>query len=514
MSDHNNNDHDDHGHRGHHNHHEHHGRRHHHDDDNLPLTFLNATVDPTATDGNGHILNGAGNSASGWEIQTQGAFQLATDVHYRQGDIVQPFAVDHDGTLIYHMPAGQQVADPAHNVPADTGTHAATSFDYSFDTGVGPGPHQTIQQFLASGGQFLFNIDLDPGTGNDPLQLHAVYDPVHNLNGSHVVWEDSHNHIVIADDAGTDFVTQNSQNLGFYRSLIDVDPHHHGVQTGPIGPDGQFEIQEQIVAPHHNVIADVHSELIIGTGAPDADDNSFCGNKHDDDNLPATLLNATLDVTATDGHGHILNGGGNPAAGWEIQNNGSFQLASDVHYRQGDTVQPAAVDQDGTLYYNMRAGTQVADSLHHVPGADATHAATNFDFSFDTGVGPGTHQTIQQFLASGGQFLFNIDLDPGAGNDPLQLHAVYDPVNNAGGSHVVWQDDHHNIVIADDAGNQFVTQNSQNLGFYRSLIDVDPHHHGVQTGAISPTGTYDIEEQIVAPHHDVLADIHSVLLLA
>jgi hypothetical protein len=21
------------------------------------------------------------------------------------------------------------------------------------------------------------------------LQLHAVYDPVHNLNGSHVVWE-------------------------------------------------------------------------------------------------------------------------------------------------------------------------------------------------------------------------------------------------------------------------------------------------------------------------------------
>jgi len=34
------------------------------DDDNLPLTFLNATVDPTATDGNGHILNGAGNSAS------------------------------------------------------------------------------------------------------------------------------------------------------------------------------------------------------------------------------------------------------------------------------------------------------------------------------------------------------------------------------------------------------------------------------------------------------------------
>jgi hypothetical protein len=57
-------------------------------------------------------------------------------------------------------------------------------------------------------------------------------------------------------------------------------------------------------------------------------------------------------------------------------------------------------------------------------------------------------------------------------------------------------------------------QNSQNLAFYQSLIDVDPHHHGVQTGPISPVGTYDIQEQIVAPHHDVLADIHSVLLLA
>ena len=51
-----------------------------------------------------------------------------------------------------------------------------------------PRPHQTIQQFLASGGQFLFNIDLNPGVGNDPLQLHAVYDPVHNAGGSHVVW--------------------------------------------------------------------------------------------------------------------------------------------------------------------------------------------------------------------------------------------------------------------------------------------------------------------------------------
>ena len=43
-------------------------------------------------------------------------------------------------------------------------------------------------------------------------------------------------------------------------------------------------------------------------------------------NLPDVLLNATLDANATDGNGHTLNGSGNPASGWEIQNNGPFQI--------------------------------------------------------------------------------------------------------------------------------------------------------------------------------------------
>ena len=312
--------------------------------------------------------------------------------------------------------------------------------------------------------------------------------------------------------AGNAFVTQNSQDSAFYQSLIDVDPHHHGVQTGPMGPDGRFEIEEQIVAPHHNVIADIHSELIIGTGAPDA--RTITPVAATTDGLPPTLLNANLDVTATDGSGHTLNGAGNPASGWEIENNRAFQLGSNVHYRTGDTVQPIAVNNDGTLFYNMPAGPQVADPRAWRVRRKGRPRRDQLRLQLRHRRRAGSHQTIQQFLASGGQFLFNIDLDPGAGNDPLQLHAVYDPVHNAGGSHVVWQDSHHNIVIGDDGGNAFVTQNSQNLAFYQSLIDVDPNHHGVQTGPIGPAGTYDIEEQIVAPHHDVLADIHSVLLLA
>ncbi len=479
----------------------------HRHDRELPPTLLDSTVDVTATDGNGHVLSGSGNPAVGWEIQNNGSFQLATDVHYRQGDTVQPAAVDDDGVLIYNMPAGPQVADAAHGVPVDNPNRAAASFDYSFDTGVGPGPHQTIEDFLGSGGEFVFKIDLDPSQHNDPLVLHAVYDASINTGGSHVVWEDAHNHVVIADDAGTDYVTQNSQNYAFYQALIDTDPHTHGIQPGPVGVAGIFNIEEQIIAPHHNVIADIRSELDIGTPGGTSE-------HHEHNEPPPTQLDATVDVTATDGSGHVLSGSGNPADGWEIQNNDSFQLATDVHYRQGDTVQPAAVDDDGVLIYNMPAGPQVADAAHGVPVDNPNRAAASFDYSFDTGVGPGPHQTIEDFLGSGGEFVFKIDLDPSQHNDPLVLHAVYDASINTGGSHVVWEDAHNHVVIADDAGTDYVTQNSQNYAFYQSLIDTDPHTHGIQTGPVGVAGTFDIEEQIIASHHQLVADIHSALILA
>ena len=496
-----------------------HGHRHHNHDfdqfffdfrhfdedhNKLPSTLLDATLDVTATNGSGHTLNGSGNPIDGWEIQNHGTFQLAADVHYRTGDTVQPVAVTDDGLLIYSMPAGPQVVDTGHGVFAAASNRAATSFDWSFDTGVGAGPHQTIKDFLAAGGEFTVKIDLDPSQHDNPLTLHAVYNATLNPGGSHVVWEDSHNNVVIADDGGNDYVTQNSQNYAFYQSLIDIDPHTHGIQTGPVGPDGIFDIEEQIVAPHDNVIADIHSVLQIGDATLQSDHHE----------PPPTQLNATLDATATDGHGHILSGSGNPAAGWEVQNNGSFELGTDVHYRQGDTVQPAAVNDDGVLIYNMPMGTQVADPIHHVPGTVTNRAATSFDYSFDTGVGSGPHQTIAQFLADGGQFIFKIDLDPGQHNDPLTLHAVYDPLHASGTSGVVWEDAHNHIFIGDDAGTAYVTQNSQNYAFYQSLIDTDPHTPGIQTGPIGPAGTFDVEAQIVSSHHDVIADVHSTLLIA
>jgi hypothetical protein len=261
----------------------------------------------------------------------------------------------------------------------------------------------------------------------------------------------------------------------------------------------------------------------------DHGDDDFDFDRGDDDghhhghhghHLPPVQLNATLDLNATDGSGHTLNGSGNPASGWEIENFGRIQLASDVHYRTGDTVQPSAVEENGDLVYNMPAGPQVVDLAHGVSSANAARGATSFDFSFSTGHDPAHLETIQQFLASGGKFEIQYDLDPGHGDKFLTLDAAYDPVHNTGGSHVVWETADSTfftkgtIIIADDGGNQYVTQNSQNLAFYRSLIDVDPHTPGIQVGPVSPAGTYDINYAVYDPHNQVVAAIHNDLVLS
>jgi hypothetical protein len=202
-----------------------------------------------------------------------------------------------------------------------------------------------------------------------------------------------------------------------------------------------------------------------------------------------------LDANATDGNGNILSGSGNPSTNWEIQSNSNFQLGTNVHYRTGDQIMPAANNQ-GTLIYDAPAGPQVVDPAHDVSGARADRGATSFDWSFSTGHGSNP-ETIQSFLAHGGQMLVNIDLDPSAGTNFLALHAAYDATANPGGSHVVWEDTSNHVIIGDDAGNQYVTQNSQNLAFYQAFIDTDPNTPGVQPGGVSPPGQYDLVFEMI-----------------
>ena len=192
-----------------------------------------------------------------------------------------------------------------------------------------------------------------------------------------------------------------------------------------------------------------------------------------------------LDANATDGHNHALFGSGNPSTHWEIQSNSNFQLGTNIHYRTGDQIDPVANDH-GTLIYDAPAGPQVVDPAHNVSSANAHRNATSFDYSFSTGHG-GNPETIQSFLAHGGQMLLNIDIDPTAGTNFLALHAVYDPTVNPGGSHVVWETKNGTVVINDDGGNQYVSQNSENLAFFTSPPPFTP----------APAGQYDLVFEMI-----------------
>ena len=75
-------------------------------------------------------------------------------------------------------------------------------------------------------------------------------------------------------------------------------------------------------------------------------------------------------------------------------------------------VQPAGVPNCRVLVSMIQAGSQVIDPSHGVSSANPNRAATASTSGFDAGVGAGTRQTIQRFLASGGEFIFKIDLDP------------------------------------------------------------------------------------------------------
>jgi hypothetical protein len=209
-----------------------------HGDHHLAPTQL-GNLNANATDGNGHVLFGAGNPSTNWEVQTNANFQLGTNVHYRTGDQIMPVADDH-GTLIYQGPAGPQVVDPAHNVSQANAARGAVSWDYSFSTSSGTGG-ESLQSFLTHG-QMLIDIDVDPGKGTNFVELHAVFDAAINTGGSHIVWEDQKGHVVIGDDSGNANVTQNSQNPAFYAALIDTDPHQKGIQPGGVSPPGQYDI--------------------------------------------------------------------------------------------------------------------------------------------------------------------------------------------------------------------------------------------------------------------------------
>lgn len=233
-------------------------------DENGPDTALNATVSPAGVGANGALLFGSGNPPTGFLQQEADRTPLELDlsVIHRTGNTIQPSGVTSCGEIIYTVPAGPQVVDPANNVSAGNPTRAAWNFNYAALLGASAG---TLQQFLASGNRLEIKIDLDPGPGVRNLTLHAVLDPAHNPAGSHIVWETAQGAILFGDDGGTTQATENSENDDFWAALIGSDPKHPGYDFGP----AVFNIELTAETRNGHELADIRT-IINVVAAPAA----------------------------------------------------------------------------------------------------------------------------------------------------------------------------------------------------------------------------------------------------
>src|SRR4051812_38512817 len=100
---------------------------------------VDANLDATAHDSSNNMFSGSGNPASGWKVvdNASSGIELGLDVAYRQGDTIHSASTDFTGATHYNVPAGQQVIDPAHNVPFDNANRAAWKVDFSVDSALG-----------------------------------------------------------------------------------------------------------------------------------------------------------------------------------------------------------------------------------------------------------------------------------------------------------------------------------------------------------------------------------------
>src|SRR4051812_26423071 len=101
------------------------------------ITDFFGTVDSEAQFGS-QMYFGDGNSPNNYHIDQNNTlgFQLDLKEHYRTGNDIAPTSVDADGTAHFTVPAGTQVADPAHGVSGANANRAAWNFDYVVDTGL------------------------------------------------------------------------------------------------------------------------------------------------------------------------------------------------------------------------------------------------------------------------------------------------------------------------------------------------------------------------------------------
>src|SRR4051812_33836104 len=95
------------------------------------------SVDASAVNGT-EMYFGDGNTPANYHLQQNNTLgiELGLKEHYRTGDDILHSSVSADGTASFTVPAGTQVADPAHDVGAANANRAAWNFDYVVDTGL------------------------------------------------------------------------------------------------------------------------------------------------------------------------------------------------------------------------------------------------------------------------------------------------------------------------------------------------------------------------------------------
>jgi hypothetical protein len=180
----------------------------------------------------------------------------------------------------------------------------------------------------------------------------------------------------------------------------------------------------------------------------------------------------TLDSTAQDpgSPGNLWVGTGIPATNFiaRVDKPQGVELAIKGMFRHGADILPSYIDTKGIVHVQVPSGIEA--------GTEANpRAKWNFTFSVGAAL-PGSLPT----LGDDYNVALAIDLDPTDGVQFLNLRLAR--INNSppsGTSGYGWVIPGNYVpVIPDDEGNATVTQNSQNIAFYKSILTDPSYNYG------------------------------------
>lgn len=200
------------------------------------------TLDPIAIDGD-EPHHGDGNDEDNFSIARNETYgrEAALQIKDRGGDAYDPTSVDADGTVHWTAPSGE--GSPG---------RAVWNWDYSVASFGG----DQLTNYQVS-----MSLDIDPS--KDVKYMEFVGTPGPATDGGAFIWE-VNGVPSIVDDAGdgSGFVSQNSQNVGFYEQFMDMDEGTPGIQPYDFS-EAEFDILLSITDPAGNVLLENHGVVHV-----------------------------------------------------------------------------------------------------------------------------------------------------------------------------------------------------------------------------------------------------------